>query len=134
LWELLIKLAIILFVLDVGIRRIQLGRDELERVWAWTRERLLFWQPKRGPVESDQSLGALLARRDQVRSTRPTPVVAPSEKLFQPRQEPKPTLTAEEAAAPPPASNQPVEEKPPAPEDVTTTSKLLAAKKRARKK
>jgi hypothetical protein len=48
LWELLIKLAIVLFVLDVGIRRIQLGRDEFERMWAWTNARLLFWKPKKG--------------------------------------------------------------------------------------
>jgi hypothetical protein len=135
LWELLIKLAIILFVLDVGIRRVQLGRDELERMWAWTRERVMFWQPKKGPVEADQSLTALLARRDHVRSTRPTPVVAPSEELFKPKQAPAPTLTAEEAAtAKPLATEKPVEEKPKPAEDVTTTSKLLEAKKRARKK
>jgi len=135
LWELLIKLAIILFVLDVGIRRVQLGRDELERMWAWTRERVMFWQPKKGPVESDQSLGALLARRDHVRSTRPTPVVATSEELFKPKQAPAPTLTAEEAAAAKPVTAEaPPEQKPKPAEDVTTTSKLLEAKKRARKK
>ncbi|HAV63717.1 MAG TPA: hypothetical protein DCY13_15290, partial [Verrucomicrobiales bacterium] len=85
LWEFLIKLAIVLFVLDVAIRRIQLGREELERAWAWTTDKVLFWKPKKGAVESDQSLAALLARRDKVRSSRPSPVVAPSEELFKPQ-------------------------------------------------
>ena len=136
LWELLIKLAIVLFVFDVGIRRIQLGREEFERVWAWTRAHAFFWQPKQGPVEADQSLTALLARRDQVRSTRPAPVVAPSEDLFKPRSTPAPTMTAEETDAPAPGVTavKTAEEKPKAPEEATTTSKLLAAKKRARKK
>ena len=136
LWELLIKLAIVLFVFDVGIRRIQLGRDELERMWAWASERVMIWKPKKGAAESDQSLTALLARRDQVRSTRPMQVVAPSEELFKPKQAPAPTLTAEESevAAQVTAVARPAEEKPKAPEDVTTTSKLLEAKRRARKK
>ena len=87
-------------------------------------------------MEADQSLTALLARRDQVRSTRPSPVVAPSEDLFKPRSTPAPTMTAEETDAPAPGVTavKTAEEKPKAPEEATTTSKLLAAKKRARKK
>lgn len=136
LWELLIKLAILLFVLDVGIRRIQIGRDEFERMWAWTSDKVFFWKAKKGTGESDQSLGALLARRDKVRSTRPSPVVAPNEELFKPRQAPAPTLTTEESASATKskAEEKPPEEKPKATEDVSTTSKLLEAKKRARKK
>lgn len=136
LWELLIKLAIVLFVFDVGVRRIQIGRDEFERMWAWGRAKVFFWKPVKGATDVDQSLGALLARRDQVRSSRPSPVVAPSEELFQPKQPPAPTLTSAESAT---ADKSPTAEKPPEvppkpADDVSTTSKLLEAKKRARKK
>jgi hypothetical protein len=136
LWELLIKLAIVLFVLDVGIRRIQLGRDEFERMWAWTNARLLFWKPKKGTGESDQSLSALLARRDRVRSSRPTPVVAPSDKLFAPKQ--TPVVSADDELRKStglPSEDKTTEEtaaKPP--EETTTTSRLLEAKRRARKR
>jgi hypothetical protein len=89
-----------------------------------------------GTGESDQSLSALLARRDRVRSSRPTPVVAPSDKLFAPKQ--TPVVSADDELRKStglPSEDKTTEEtaaKPP--EETTTTSRLLEAKRRARKR
>jgi len=136
LWELLIKLAIVLFVIDVGVRRIQLGREEFEKAWAWANEYLFFWKPKKAEIKTDESLAALLNRRDRVRSSRPAPIVAPDENLFKPKEtmaapiigpgnQTSTPVMEEKAAAAEPAK--------PAEED-SMTSRLLAAKKRAKKK
>ena len=62
----LLRLAIILFCFDVGIRRIQLDREEWLRVTQTLRRWFFFWQPPPRPVEAEESLAALLARRDAV--------------------------------------------------------------------
>jgi hypothetical protein len=53
--------------LTSGIRRIQIDRAEWEKALAVVRAKLLFWRGKPRPVEADESLEALLARREQVR-------------------------------------------------------------------
>lgn len=138
LWEFLIRLAIILFVIDVGIRRIQLGREEFERMRAWADEKLFFWKPRKGEVKSDESLAALLTRRDQVRSSRPAQVIAPKERLFKPKEESS-AIVGEETTIKPvqlkTAESAAEDKKPDQPvEDDSVTGRLLAAKKRARKK
>ena len=99
LFEWLLKLAIILFPLDVGVRRIQIGREEWEKALRAARRRLFFWEGRPRPVESDESLAALLARRDVVRAkqTAPAPEVKPE--LFQPQ---KPVSVEPAATVPPP--------------------------------
>ncbi|MEW6305510.1 MAG: glutamine amidotransferase, partial [Verrucomicrobiota bacterium] len=62
LWEMLLQLSIILFPLDVGVRRIQLDREEWLRATASLRRWLFFWQGKPRTPEADESLAALLAR------------------------------------------------------------------------
>jgi hypothetical protein len=139
LWEWLLKLAIILFPLDVGVRRIHLDREEWLRATATLRRWLFPWAGRPRPVEADESLAALLARRDEVRSQRPTPVVAPSPDLFRPKQpvvlparktraefEEKPATPETGAAAP--ASDEIKAAQP-----ASTASRLLEAKRRARK-
>ncbi|MCX6905520.1 MAG: VWA domain-containing protein, partial [Verrucomicrobia bacterium] len=86
LFEWLLKLAIVLFPLDVGVRRIQIGREEWQRAARFLRRQLFFWEGKPRPVEADESLAALLARRDSVRSRQAGPVVAARPDLFQPQQ------------------------------------------------
>jgi uncharacterized membrane protein len=133
-WETLLKVAVVLFVLDVGVRRIQLEREELLKILAWARRTFLFWRGIPRPVESDQSLAALLARRDAVR-TKTAPVESRPE-LFQPVQSPVPPVSQSAASAP---SGEAKEQEPaakegePAPSE-STTSRLLEAKRRARKK
>ena len=126
--------AVILFVMDVGVRRIQLDREEWLKATATLRRWLLFWRPAPVAADQDQSLGALLARRDQIRSKETAPGISPAPELFQPKSQPpaqKSTLAQPIPSATPekpsPATTQPA---PPA----DTTSRLLAAKRRAQKK
>jgi hypothetical protein len=136
LWEWLLRFAIVMFTVDVGVRRIQLDRQEILKAWAFIRRKLLFWEGKPRPVEADESLAALLHRRDQVRS-QTQPVVQASEELFRP----KATVTLPQAEAfstqPQPLSATPAaeeESQPPADKPTTTTSRLLEAKRRAQRK
>jgi uncharacterized membrane protein len=133
LWESLIKLAIILFILDVGVRRIQIDRDEWERLL----RRLLFWRGVPKTAGADQSLTALLARRDQVRSTKTAPA-EPKPELFRPEkpfEEVAPTIRiagTEEAPPAAPAVSEP--DKPGEEPSTSTASRLLEAKRRAQKR
>ncbi len=134
LWESLLKLAILLFIFDVAVRRIQLEREEIARAFAVVRRTLLFWETKPRPAEADESLAALLARRERVRSTQTA--VEPSPELFRPeRPVTMPLPGAEEASAPTESSAAVTTEQAPKPgEEVTTTSRLLEAKRRAQKR
>lgn len=85
LFEWLLKLAIVLFPLDVGVRRIQLDRAEMLQALRKVRQWVFFWEGKPRPVEADESLAALLARRDQVRSRQSPPPLGPQPDLFQPQ-------------------------------------------------
>jgi uncharacterized membrane protein len=139
LWEFLLKLAIVLFTLDVGLRRIQLDRAEWAKATATLRAWFLFWKPKPGKIEQDESLGALLARRDQVRSTRPIVVTEANPDLFKPVHEPKiqPAGPATETARKQTASEQQGQDtasNKAAPDKENTTSRLLEAKRKAQKK
>jgi uncharacterized membrane protein len=131
LWETLIKLAIILFTLDVGIRRVQIDREEWERL----RARLLFWRAPAKPGQADESLTALLARREQVRSTK-TAAAEPRPDLFRPQKPVEPVSpgpSPPSAQEPAPAASSPAEESP-SEAPASTTSRLLEAKRRAQKR
>jgi uncharacterized membrane protein len=126
-WEWLLKFAICLFTLDVGIRRVHIDREEWLKATATLRRMIFFWRGKPRPVEADESLAALLARRDQVRTTQTARPTEPAPDLFRPQRQatvPEPTRggTAK------PAKEEPSEAKETA---VTTTSRLLAAKRKA---
>ncbi|MCX6904540.1 MAG: hypothetical protein NTW03_13875, partial [Verrucomicrobia bacterium] len=91
-------------------------------------------------VEADESLAALLARRDSVRSRQAGPVVAARPDLFQPQQS---VETAPLAVPATPRGPAEMEAKPPEAEEggaaqpeepAGTTSRLLAAKRRAQRK
>jgi uncharacterized membrane protein len=137
LWETLLKLAIILFIFDVAVRRIQIDPDEWRRAMQAVRRTLFFWQTVPRSPEAEESLAALLARREQVRSTKTAPSVQPKPELFQPE---RPVTEPLEGAGPgaplrqvtpaPPESAPPEEEAP----ATTTTSRLLEAKRRAQKR
>jgi uncharacterized membrane protein len=137
LWETLIKLAIILFCFDVGVRRIQLDREEWLRATQTLRRVIFFWQPPPRPAEAEESLAALLARRDVVRSKQTAPAVEPSPDLFRHEGPITVHLPGEEPpAVAPPRISEPAESDKPAEESrpVTTTSRLLEAKRRAQKR
>ncbi len=136
LWQWLLEAAILLFIADVGVRRIQLERDEILRAMRAVQRRVFFWQGVPRAPEAEESLSALLARREAVRSTQTAPA-EPKPDLFKPSKpvtEPLPGAGVAEAppvqtapgATPPP--KEPVEPGP------TTTSRLLEAKRRAQKR
>ena len=137
-WEGLLKLAVILFVLDVGVRRIQLDREEWLKATATLRKWIFFWSGTPRPVESEVSLASLLAKRGEVRTTRTAAGTEPRAELFRPEQPggpiELPTVGGSETA---PSGERPTvaptkmedTEKP-----VGTTSRLLEAKKRAQKR
>ncbi|EEF57278.1 VWA domain-containing protein [Pedosphaera parvula] len=142
LWEWLLKFAILMFPLDVAVRRIQLEREEMQRAWRKVRSKIFFWQGVPREPEAEESLTALLARRDQVRSTQ-TAASEPNPDLFRPE---KPVVLAtkdifapageqesETAVADHPGvatkSKEPDKNQP-----VSTTSRLLDAKRRAQKR
>jgi uncharacterized membrane protein len=136
LWQWLLRFAILLFPLDVGIRRIQLDPDEMRRAAQWLKRWLFFWKGVPRPVEAEESLTALLARKNQVRSTQTGPAVAPNPELFRPADPDASPLSMPAAGADAPAvpeSGQPGAGEPASqPEDRTaTTSRLLEAKRRA---
>ena len=130
----LLKFAILLFPLDVAVRRIQLDTAEWLRAVATLRRWLFFWKGIPRTKEADESLAALLSRREQIRSQRPTPVAAPSPDLFRPE---KPAAIAESQPGKEPsatvAGESTAPEKEP-PKEKTTTSRLLEAKRRAQRR
>ncbi len=138
LWEWLMKLAVILFVLDVGVRRIDLDRSEWLKLKAVVRKRVLFWKGLPRPVEADESLATLLARRGEVRLTRTAAGSESRPELFEPQAK---ITSAELPGANLGETPQPAE-LPPAtpagsaatPEAPGTTSRLLEAKRRAQKR
>src|SRR5437867_4605706 len=129
LWEWLLKLAVILFPLDVGVRRIQIDRDEWRRATRHLRRMLFFWRGEPRTPEADESLAALLTRRDQVRAKQTGPVIEPRPELFRPETPvvlpKKPEPTAPQEVETPPATEA---AKAPG-EPASTTSRLLEAKR-----
>lgn len=134
LWEWLLKFAIVLFPLDVAVRRIQIGRDEWERFMAVMRRTFALRKPAAEQAAADESLSALLNRREQVRTTQTAPA-AIDPGLFQPQKTvdvaSQPT-TVETAG-----TSQTVEKAPETSQEnkgASTASRLLDAKRRARKR
>ena len=134
----LLKLAIILFTLDVGVRRIQIDREEWLKATATLQRWLLFWKPAMRPAEADESLAALLSRRDEVRSRQPSSEHAPAHNpdLFKPEKpvtlpdaETKPSIPS--VAGSPPAAKDSSDSVPP---PASTAGRLLDAKRKAQKK
>ncbi len=81
LWEFFLKLAIVLFPFDVGVRRVQMDAEEWRQLSLRMRQ-LLGLRAKKSSGATDESLAALLARRDAVRAVQ-TPSAAPD--LFRPQ-------------------------------------------------
>lgn len=136
IWPLLLQLAIILFTLDVGIRRVQIDREEWAKATANLRRALFFWKPVERKPEADQALEALLARKERVRSrtaqqTAPPP--PPNPDLFRPVAPPKPPDSDSAGAATSGSGDAPTKSESPAPPADSTASRLLDAKRKAKR-
>jgi Ca-activated chloride channel family protein len=137
LWEWLLKMCVLLFPIDVGVRRIQLDRDEMRRAWRRLLGWILFWRGVAREPEAEESLAALLARREQVRSTQTAPA-QPSAELFKPQKQAPLSLGGEPDQ--PPGQTGTASTPEPEPKDeaksppASTTSRLLDAKRRAQRR
>jgi hypothetical protein len=136
----LIRFAILLFVLDVAVRRIQLDPDEMRRAMRKLCAWLFFWQGVPRTPEAEESLSALLARRHEVRSRKTGPAAEPSPELFRPERipalpvsGPEPAQGAASAPGPEPAA-KPAGAAVQEPAPASTTSRLLEAKRRAQQR
>jgi uncharacterized membrane protein len=135
LWEWLLKFAVLVFPLDVGLRRVQLDRTEWSRAMQRLRGWIFFWRGTPRTPEAEESLAALLARRGQVRATQTAPASQPSSELFHPKKQASPARevvsvgggnrTSSESA---PDVSAPSSQTP-----ASTASRLLEAKRRAQK-
>jgi len=142
LWEWLLKFAIILFTLDVAVRRVQIDRDEWLKATATLRRWIFFWHPQARPAEAEESLAALLARRNIVRSSTTARTGEPSPDLFRPVNAPSEPLPGSTSAAAVSEASQPATAASvataPEPAQETqagsTASRLLEAKRRAQKR
>lgn len=138
LWEWLLKLAVILFVLDVAVRRIDLDREEWSRVTAFVRKWVFFWKGAPRPAAADESLATLLARRGELRSTRTAAGTEVRPELFKPEQAGQPVgfpaAGESEGSTPGTPTTSPVEQPAEAEKPAGTTSRLLEAKRRARRR
>jgi Ca-activated chloride channel homolog len=126
LWEWLLRFVIIAFVLDVGVRRIQLEREEWQRAWRRLVSWLSFGARTAPAAPGSPSLASLLARRNEIRDQREVP-----SRLFAASAEPKVTQPAAPVVlpSPPPAATPEAEAA-----EVSTTSRLLDAKRRAQRR
>ena len=137
LWEWLLKFAIILFTFDVGVRRIQIDRDEWLRATQTLRRWLFFWHSPPRPAEAEESLAALLARREAVRARQTAPTLEPRPELFKPEGAPSVPLPGGEPEPLAPGRSVEVTRGPSGPEGEpapSTTSRLLEAKRRAQQR
>ncbi|MDB6020251.1 MAG: putative rane protein, partial [Pedosphaera sp.] len=140
LWEWLLRLCVLLFPLDVAIRRIQLDHDEMQRAWRRVRSWIFFWQGVPREPEAEESLAALLSRREQVRSTQTAPAQAEAQaNLFRPQKivtlpQDEASLTGSPQPGGTPAKPPPGPEPAPKAEPANTTSRLLDAKRRAQRR
>lgn len=126
LWEWLVRFVVIAFVLDVGLRRVQLDSEELQRLLARVLSWIPFWPKPKPVLETAPSLAALISRRNEVRERQFTASI------------PEPKQATVIAGAEPLPQFKPAEPKAaeePAPtETVGTTSRLLEAKRRAQRR
>ncbi|MBT3841896.1 MAG: VWA domain-containing protein [Verrucomicrobia bacterium] len=130
LWEWLLKFAVILFPIDVGVRRIQLDWEEWLKATANLRRLLFFWRRRERQTGTEESLASLLARRDEARqSFQRDKSSAPDPRLFQPEQP-----AAEFSAKPSVVAETKPEEPSQTDGGDSTTSRLLAAKRKARRR
>ena len=103
LWPYLLGLAALLLPFDVGVRRLALGRRDLERAWAWVMERL----PRRRPrpvveVEAPSPVGRLFQAKSRAEERRPAAGVATPEAAPPPAERPPAPAPPSRPAAPPP--------------------------------
>ncbi|UCC63332.1 MAG: VWA domain-containing protein [Anaerolineae bacterium] len=122
-WGTVLLVVAILFPLDVAVRRVMLGRQELRKAMTWLGERLPGRRER--VLRREPLLGQLLQARDRVRRRRPRAQVQPAEPSPAPGAAPSPAdLPSEQTPSPPSLA-------PPSADDAL--ARLREAKERARR-
>ena len=139
LFDWLMRLAILLFPIDVAVRRVQIDTEEWKRFFIKLLRRIPGFRRKEEAHDTNESLGSLLATREAVRAQRSAPVVEVNPDLFRPQQTPVAGSTVGGTIQPrvdPPgqATESPAGGSQSSGAEPSTTSRLLEAKKRAQKK
>ncbi|RLC75694.1 MAG: hypothetical protein DRI81_11555, partial [Chloroflexi bacterium] len=111
LWPYLLGLAVLLLPFDVGVRRLALGRRDLEKARAWLLERLQRRRP-RVAAEAPSPVGRLFEAKSRAEEHRPA-AAAPAPPVEQP----------------PAPAPRPVEPPPPVAEGGTLAERLLERKR-----
>lgn len=125
-WQALLLVAALLFPLDVGIRRVMLGPRDMQKAWAWLRERLPLRRPQ--VTRQERALGQLFRARDRVRARTTRGEGPPATPGMPPR------VPVEEQEEPAPvAPKKPPAERADAGESRDSLARLRQAKKRARR-
>jgi uncharacterized membrane protein len=139
LWPLLLLIALLLWPLDVAVRRVSVSRGDLGLARGWAADR---WRSWRGPAHRPQPVGEMLAAKQRAGGSRARAALRASDSG-----EAAPEVTAVPASASAatikPAPTKPVPVQPPAeppaaaapqPEGGDTLDRLREAKRRARQR
>ena len=134
LWEWMLKFAVLIFPIDVGIRRIQIDSKEWKRFITSLKRILIFSRESVKDLKHEDSLNSLLAKRDEAREKfinkhdiEPT---ATDSEIFQPRNINKGNSLKKISTENILTKTKNTDDKKESQED-STTSRLLAAKKNA---
>ncbi|HHS97742.1 MAG TPA: VWA domain-containing protein, partial [Chloroflexi bacterium] len=110
LWPLLLTLATLLWPVDIALRRLALGRRDLERMWNWLAHRLPR-RRSRPAAEAPSPVARLLRVKERTRRQPPSVAASPpteeSPPTAPPPPQPKPSSPAPKRPTPPPPSPEP---------------------------
>jgi hypothetical protein len=128
----LLLLALLLWPLDVAVRRVSVSRGDLALARAWTGNR---WRSWRGPARRPEQVGEMLAAKGRAGGASARAALKKSEPTAHLPSAAKPRAQSEAAPTPPPAATA---AEPPAatavepPAETDTLARLREAKQRAR--
>ncbi|MBN1234066.1 MAG: VWA domain-containing protein [Candidatus Coatesbacteria bacterium] len=133
-WEYLLVLALLLFPLDVAIRRIIIGRELWEKIWVFLRSFFTISISKRKEVkETEDSLKRLLDKKKINRDESETAEIPKISKTYVPKIEVKEKIQKEENTVPKSTLEKQESDEPKTEENVELfTKRLLDAKKKKR--
>jgi hypothetical protein len=124
----LLLLALLLWPLDVAIRRVSVSRGDLALARAWTGSR---WRSWRGPARRPEQVGEMLAAKGRAGGAETRAALRQPAASQQPTQPPTPS-PAKPAPTPAPTPAEPASSSAPAAEPTDTMARLRDAKQRAR--
>jgi hypothetical protein len=135
LWPALLLLALLLWPIDVAVRRVSLSRGDLGLARSWVGGRWARW---RGPARRPEPVGGMLAAKSRAGSRQARAALVQSQRTAEPPAIAKPPAapaapTTTPATAPLPDAKAPGPASPAAASEADTLARLREAKRRARR-